>query len=69
MVIISLIIGGRVCGIKKEPECFTVGKSVCNKNDNIHKNEVQEIRLSDEYWQKFDSLQIHITEFYIIFLN
>ena len=22
-----------------------------NKNDNIHKNEVQDIRWSDEYWQ------------------
>ena len=22
-----------------------------NKNDNIHKNEVQQIRWSDEYWQ------------------
>ena len=26
-------------------------KGFSNKNDNIHKNEVQEIRWSDDYWQ------------------
>ncbi len=29
---------------KKKRECV-------NKNDNIHKNEVQPIRWSDKYWQ------------------
>ena len=25
--------------------------SILNKNDNIHKNKLQQIRWSDEYWQ------------------
>ncbi len=28
---------------------FIITKLFLNKNDNIHKNEVQDIRLSDEY--------------------
>ncbi len=35
-----------------------------NKNDNIHKNEVQQIRWSDEYWQY--TLAANITEHHII---
>ena len=44
-----------------------------NKNDNIHKNEVQGIRWSDEYWQVDDQtivkkyrLAANITEYHII---
>ena len=40
------------------PECksrafliYKVIKCKDNKDDNIHKNEVQDIRWSDEYWQ------------------
>ena len=29
----------------------TYGKQGLNKNDNIHKNEVQDNRWSDKYWQ------------------
>ena len=35
-----------------------------NKNDNIHKNEVQQIRWSDDYRQY--TLAANITEYYII---
>ena len=35
-----------------------------NKNDNIHKNEVQQIRWSDEYCQY--TLVANITEYHII---
>ena len=35
-----------------------------NKNDNIHKNEVQQIRWSDQYWQY--TLAEKITEYHII---
>ncbi len=35
-----------------------------NKNCNIHKNEVQEIRWSDEYWQY--GVAANITEYQII---
>ncbi len=35
-----------------------------NKNDNIHKNEVQEIGLTDEYWQY--RVAANITEYHII---
>ncbi len=35
-----------------------------NKNDNINKNEVQQIRWSDEYWQY--TLAANITEYHII---
>ena len=31
--------------------CNSAKKAKKNKNDNIHKNEVQQIRWSDEYWQ------------------
>ena len=35
-----------------------------NKNDNIYKNEVQQKRWSDEYWQY--TLAANITEYHII---
>ena len=35
-----------------------------NKNDNIHKNEVQQIRWADEYWQY--RVAVNIKEYHII---
>ena len=39
-------------------------KGRLNKNDNIHKNEVLQIRWSDEYWQYTSAA--NITEYHII---
>ena len=36
-----------------------------NKNGNIHKNEIQDIRWSGEYWQVY-RLAANITEYHII---
>ena len=41
-----------------------IDKIDINKNDNIHINEVQQIRWSDEYWQY--RVAANITEYHII---
>ena len=43
---------------------FTIQLKGINKNDNIHKNEVEQISWSDEYWQY--TLAANITEYHII---
>ncbi len=39
-------------------------ESLSNKNDRIHKNKVQEIKWSDEYWQY--RVAANITEYHIL---